>query len=200
MSENRADEWLTDEIRALLAAIRGPHVDKKRTTVLLIAFARANAEPIKPIFEREDTCAESVWWGKWSRQPDIRAALEACEARALEWADRETVRIEARHRQERRRALAKWAAAAPDALGAVMGGGGQRGSDRINAAVTLIRLADPETAAGVQPTAVLEQSQMVVIDDAREQLARLLGAEPATGEAAGSAGGVEQPAGAGAAV
>ena len=76
MNENRADEWLTDEIRALLAAIRGPHVEKKRTTVLLIAFAKANGEALKGIFAREDTCAESIWWGKWSKDDDIRAALE----------------------------------------------------------------------------------------------------------------------------
>jgi hypothetical protein len=149
VDEPRVDEWLTAEISGLLAAIQPPHLEKKRRTVLLVAFAKVNAEPLKPLFGRPDTCNESIWWAKWSKMPDIRAALEACERRALEWADAETVRLEARYRQERKRSVAKWAAAAPDALAAVMAGAGQRGADRINAAVTLIKLADPADSATV---------------------------------------------------
>ena len=160
--ENRADEWMTDEIRALLQAIRPPHVEKKRKTILLIAFGRANGQPLKDVFDREDTCAESIWWGKWSKQADIRAALDACEQRALEWADQETVRLEAHYRNERRRDIAKYAAQAPVALASVMAGQNQPGSARINAAVTLIKLADPEDAATVGTVASVEQSQLLV--------------------------------------
>jgi hypothetical protein len=149
MDEQRVDEWLTEEIAGLLRAIQPPHLEKKRRTVLLVAFAKANAEPLKPLFGRDDTCNESIWWAKWAKMPDIQAALAACEKRALEWADAETVRLEAKYRQDRKRSVAKWAAAAPDALAAVMAGAQQRGADRINAAVTLIKLADPEDSATV---------------------------------------------------
>jgi hypothetical protein len=182
MSENRADEWMTEEIRTLLGAIRPPHLEKKRKTILLVAFAKANAEPLKPIFGREDTCAESIWWGKWSRQPDIAAALEACTQRALEWADDETVTIEAKYRNDRRRSVARWAAAAPDALASVMADKGQRGSDRINAAVTLMKLADPEAVVQTVVGGV-EQTQQVQLGRFEDALKRAYGdEEPGTGE------------------
>lgn len=187
--------WLTDEIRAALAAIRGPHVEKKRKTVLLVAFAKANGEPLKPLFERTDTCAESIWWGKWSHQPDIRAALAVCETQALAWADAETVSIEQRYRTERRRSVAKWAAKAPDALAAVMAGMEQRGSDRINAAVTLIKLADPDTTGGVgMVQGGGDTSQTVQIDVSRltdDQLDRILAGEPPATVVAATGGGGE---------
>jgi len=187
------ETWLTDDIRAALAAIRGPHVEKKRKTILLVAFAKANGEPLKPLFERADTCAEPVWWGKWHKQTDIRAALELCEKRALEWVDAETAAIESRYRTERRRAVAKWAAKAPDALAAVMAGIEQRGNDRINAAVTLIKLADPATTGGVGTVqGGGETSQTVQIDVSQlsdDQLARILAGEPAGAVVTGAGGG-----------
>lgn len=185
--ENRADEWMTDEIRALLQAIRPPHVEKKRKTVLLIAFAKANGQTLRDVFGRDDTCAESIWWAKWSKQADIRAALEACEKRALEWADQETVLLEAKFRNERRRAVAKWAAAAPDALASVMASPTQRGGDRINAAVTLIKLADPEDAATVGTVVSSEQNQVLMqLGRFEDALKRAYGAdEGAAGDAAG---------------
>lgn len=188
MSAERADEWLTEEIRGLLGAIAGPHVAKKRQTAILVGFAKANGTPLKPIFGRPDTCAESIWWGKWSKEPTIAAATEACELRALEWADRETIRVEARFRNERRRKVAQWAAGAPDALASVMADRGQRGNDRINAAVTLMKLADPQETANVGTVAGgVEQSQTVSVDvgrlsdeqlDALARIAERIGGDP----------------------
>jgi hypothetical protein len=175
--DERADEWLTEEIRGLLGAIRPPHVEKKRRTVLLVAFAKANGERLTDVFGREDTCAESIWWRKWNREPDIRAALEACEKRALEWADQETVHIEARYRNERRRTVARWAAEAPNALASVMADKGQRGSDRINAAVTLVKLADPAETATVGTVANLDVMQAVNVGRFEDALKRAYGDE-----------------------
>jgi hypothetical protein len=143
-------QWLTPEIQALLRAIPGPHEAKKRRTVILLAFAYATSTPLSTVFGRSDTCAEQIWWAKWQHIPEVAEALAACRERALEWADAETVSIEERHRRDRRRAIAEYSAKAPAALAAVMAGFDQKGADRINAAVTLINLAD---GAAVGPVA-----------------------------------------------
>lgn len=140
-------QWMTPEIRDLLGRIPPPHEAKRRRTVILLAFANATQTPVKDVFEREDTCAEQIWWTKWQYVPEIAAALAACKARALEWADVETVTTEDHFRRLRRRALAEHAAAAPAALKEVMTDAGQKGVDRISAAETLMRWAEPETGS-----------------------------------------------------
>lgn len=139
-----ARPWITDEIRGLLAAIKPPHLEKKRRTILLMAFARANQVPVLEVFSRPDTCAMAIWYEKWARDPAIKAAFDACYARALEYADEETANLEAHYRRQRRQAIGLFAAQAPAALAAVMDATDQRGSDRINAALSLIKLADPD--------------------------------------------------------
>jgi hypothetical protein len=94
-------------------------------------------------------CNERVWYQKWRYDPAIVAAFDACYARALEFADAETATLEEHYRRRRRRSLAKIAAQAPAALAEVMDGKDQRGSDRISAADTLMRWAEPDTAMKV---------------------------------------------------
>lgn len=142
-------EWMTPEIGSLLDAIAGEHVAKKRKTVILLAFAYATQTPLAQVFDREDTCAEQIWWTKWQHIPEVQAALAACKARALAWSDQQTVAIEERYRRERKRAIAEYAAKAPLAMAAVMDDAGQKGADRINAAVTLINLADGQSVGPV---------------------------------------------------
>ncbi len=140
-------QWVTPEICQLLAKIKVEHVAKKRITVLLLAFAKATQTPIHHVFERDDTCAPTIWWEKWQYVPEISAAFNACLARALEWADDQTVATEDHFRRERRKAIAEYAAQAPEALKDVMTDLGLtvKGSDRILAAETLMRWAEPET-------------------------------------------------------
>lgn len=142
-------QWITPEIRALLDAIPGPHEVKKRRTVILLAFAYANSEPVAPIFDQPDTCAQRIWWTKWQHIPEVAAALDACRLRARDCVDQETVAIEEQRRRERRRAIAEYSAKAPAALATVMDGADQKGADRINAAVTLMNLADGQTVGPV---------------------------------------------------
>jgi len=54
--------WMTAEIRALLVAIKPPHVAKKRRTVIKLAFARANEQPVKDVFAQDDVCSEQIWY------------------------------------------------------------------------------------------------------------------------------------------
>lgn len=165
-------QWMTPEIRRLLDAIPGPHEVKKRRTVILLASAYASSEPIAPIFERSDTCAGQIWWTKWQHIPQVAQALEVCKLAARDWVDLETVSIEEQRRRERRRAIADYSAKAPAALAQVMAGQDQKGADRINAAVTLINLAE---GVGVNPVAGASETKIgdkdgltirVVYDDA----------------------------------
>lgn len=142
-------QWMTPEIRHLLNAISGEHVAKKRKTVILLAFAHATQALVDDVFTREDTCANQIWYTKWQYVPEISAALTACKLRALEWADEDTVAREEHYRRERRRAIAEYAAKAPAELAAVMASEGQKGADRINAAVTLMNLADGQSVGPV---------------------------------------------------
>lgn len=142
-------QWITPEIRDLLQAIPDPHRAKKRATVIRLAFARANHTPLSEVFNREDTCAENIWWTKWQHIPEIKAAHDACVERALTWADNTTAQLEEKYRRERRQAVAEYASKAPAALAAVMEAPDGKGADRINAAVTLINLADGTTVGPV---------------------------------------------------
>jgi len=144
---------MTDEIRALLAAIPGPHAAKKRTTVIKLAFARANQQPVRRVFGQADTCAENIWYMKWRFDSAISTAHQACYDRALQWADDETAVLEEHHRRRRRRSVARYAAQAPLQLARVMKDGEQRGADRISAADALMRWAEPELARAVGATA-----------------------------------------------
>ena len=163
------EKWMTEDLRAALMRIRGQHAAKKRTTIIKLAFARANQQPVEEIFRQRDTCNQRVWYQKWQFDERIQAALELCYERAMAFADEETLMLEAHYRQARRQSLARYAADAPAALAAVMAGQDQRGADRINAADTLMRWAEPEVAGQVgaaQSAASIEQNVNVSSDTA----------------------------------
>jgi len=154
--------WMTPEIRGLLSAIRGRHSGKKRTTVIKLAFARANQQPMKEVFDQPDVCAENIWYMKWRFDETIAAAYEACCARALEWRDEQTALIEQYYRQERLQEIARYAAQAPKALARVMTDPEVSGGHRISAADRLIQLADPEAARQVGPPTIAGEDDQVV--------------------------------------
>jgi len=158
-----AQRWLTPEIMALLRNIEGPHIGKKRQTVIRLAFALANQQPVAQVFNQPETCTERVWYMKWQNDSDIKRAFEACHERALEWADEETVRLEDYYRRTRRRSTAKWAAQAPDALASAMLDQAQRGADRISAANDLMRWADPDAAQQANPPAPADGNPVVSV-------------------------------------
>lgn len=164
MPQSDGQAWLTPEVRALLRAIPGPHHEKKVVTVIRIGFAMANQEPIKAIFSQPETCAENIWYQKWRHDPAVAAALAATYQRARDYADDETIRQEEFHRRERKRATARYAAQAPAALAAVMAGQDQKGADRINAAVTLVRLADGQDAQPVAAGSEIRNESSVGVE------------------------------------
>lgn len=139
-----AYEWLNDEILQSLSRIVGPETRKKRTTVILLAHAIARGIPMKEVFKLSSVCAQATWYRKWRRDPVIFAAFEMCVARALTWVDEEVAALEAHWTRVRRMHLAEQAANAPLALGNVALNQNQKGSDRIEAAKTLLRFVDPE--------------------------------------------------------
>jgi hypothetical protein len=145
--------WLTDDIITKLEAITKPHINKKRTTVIKLAFAKANNQPLDAVFNQPDTCARIIWYTKWKNDPAIKAAYEACYERALGWNDEQTVYLEAYYRSQRRQSVAKYAAEAPASLADVMRNQQEKGGARISAANALITWADPEAAGKAQPAA-----------------------------------------------
>jgi hypothetical protein len=145
-----ARELITPALLALLNAIQNPHAAKKRATVRKLAFALANNEPVKNVFDQPDTCAETIWYGKWQYDPAIKAAYDAYVSRVLEWRDQETARLEAYYRTVRLQKIAKYAAVAPDEIANVMGNSTERGQTRLDAALLMLKLADPAAADGAQ--------------------------------------------------
>ena len=183
------NEWLTDDLRELLRRIRGRWARKKRATVIKLAFARANEQPLSEVFSEEDVCSETIWYQKWRHQELIAEAYEACYQRALEWMDDETARIEAYYRRQRRQSVARHAADAPAELASVMKED-EAGGNRIKAADTLMRWAEPETASKLHPTPESGGDQVVnqfLSGLSNEQLEQLLDLDTENGES-GAAG------------
>lgn len=143
--------WLTDDIRQKLADITAPHVHKKRTTVVKLAYARANEQPVTDVFNQPDTCNETTWYTKWQNIDEVKSAFDACYKRLLDWADEQTAAIQAHYRRQRLQAIAQYAAVAPEALAQVMQGLQYKGSEKISAANALLTWADPEAAGKAQP-------------------------------------------------
>lgn len=108
-----AQTWVTEEILELLRAVKGPHVDKKRYTLIKLAVARVTPGVTEEsVWQDEDSevqaqlCARSTWYGKWKHQDDIKAAMEACEARLRDWRDMQTLQMEADYLNAMRQAIA----------------------------------------------------------------------------------------------
>jgi hypothetical protein len=151
MPEGIAHNWLTPEIVEVLQTIKGRHAAKKRITAIKVAFAQANEEPLKRVWEQSDTCSETIWYTKWQNDPVIKAVHEACYERCLDWRAENIAEIEAYFSLKRRESIAKHSAQAPEALANVMHGETQKGADRISAANSLLGWANPDDAAKVRP-------------------------------------------------
>ena len=150
---DEAYTWLTEELLALLRQVRGPHLAKKRYTLMRVAIARAtpgmsedsvwkSEDPV----EQERLCARSTWYGKWKHQPDIAQAQAACEQHLCDWRDAETMRIEAQAMQLRRRAIAEGSVDAVVGLRKTALSAKDRADLRTEASKMLLVLADAELA------------------------------------------------------
>lgn len=68
-----------------LDQIVGRHAAKKRATILAVVGARLRNEPVERIFDRPETCARSVYYGKWLRDPQFSATLARVTTLAQHW-------------------------------------------------------------------------------------------------------------------
>jgi len=175
--------WLTPEILDLLNAIPGPHQRKKRQTVVVLAFARANQESWRALFRKageRGLCSSKIWYAKWQYIPQVWAAYLGCLRACLEYLDVETASIEEHFLRLRRRNIARFTAQVPVALASVMANPTERAGDRIEAAVTLYRLAEPSTAVSSSSRTLVEVQGLDAIDqELRAELARLRLTPPA---------------------
>lgn len=193
----QAYPWLTEAVLDALRAVRGPHVAKKRYTVLKVAIARAMPElaedavwkPQDPE-EQAQLCARSTWYGKWKHYPDIAAALDICEERLRDWRDIETLRIETEALQLRRRALAEGSVDAVNGLRKTALSTKDRADFRTEASRLLLVLADDDLArrlahvdGGALPVKVTGTVMHDYGDMTDDELRAILSGQP--GEGAG---------------
>jgi hypothetical protein len=143
--EEEHGEWINSAVLTALDAIQGQMANKKRDTVLLVAFAVANGLSVEEALRDPRVCNRRIWYQKWVKDPIIKNAVDVCTARALEWRDSETARIESQATQARRKALAMASVSAVRGLEATALE--VRGKDGIEASKTLLALSDDEMAA-----------------------------------------------------
>lgn len=161
--------WLDEEAQAALRRIRGAEAAKKRATVILLAAAAASDTAWARVFEDERACNQRIWYQKWKRVPEIIEALEICTAKALEFADLETARVEQDALQKRRRAIAKGSVDAVEGLRKTALNDDDRADYRTEASRVLLTLADPELGARLEkgkasvPVEVTDAPPMVQI-------------------------------------
>jgi len=184
--EEPTAEFLNEECREALRQIRGKEAAKKRATVLLLAVAEASGTALKRVFEDPRACCETIWYTKWQYDPAVKAALELLKARALEWRDQETARIEAYALQERNKAIALGSLDAVTGLRTTALNAEDRADHRTEASAMLLALADETLAARI---VLLRKGQSIAVEVdgldgvIEQELARL-----ASGSESGNAG------------
>jgi len=166
---------LDEELAARLQVVRGNEADKKRYTALLYGVARATPGVREDaIFdrEREDSdsiCSRSVWYGKWKKQPAIRAVWEYVEELTRTYREAETLRIEMQAQQLLRRALAEGQVDAVTGLRQTALSLSDQANHRTDASKVLLALGNNELAARLAvlnprgvPVEITEQPEQVV--------------------------------------
>lgn len=79
-----AADWM-EAVGDALDGLSGPHLQKKRNTILGLVDARLSGIPEERVFERPDTCSRTIWHTKWKHNPDIAGRLERIYQAALRW-------------------------------------------------------------------------------------------------------------------
>jgi hypothetical protein len=142
-------EVADQEVVEALGAIGGKYAVKKRTSVIMLAYARATQQALAQVFRLETVCCERVWYSKWRKDPAIIRAYTLLLDRLVNYVDLETVRVQEFYRSMFLRNLAQYRADAPTALLAVMTDPNARPEARIDAAVKLIQFGDPQGAGQI---------------------------------------------------
>lgn len=152
-----------------------------RYTALLYGVVRATpGVPEDSIFDKAradagQICSRSVWYGKWKKQPRIRAVWEYVEELTKTWREAETLRIEMEAQQLLRQAIAEGQVDAVTGLRKTALSGIDRADYRTDASKTLLALGSEELATrlgglqhGAIPIEITEQPKQVVKLDVSE--------------------------------
>lgn len=156
----RAD-FLDAECEEALAAIKGPSAALKRTTVILLAVARASGMPFTRVFADPRAGGDTAWYCRWKKEPAVMAAFALLEDRVLRWHSRETALLEARVLNERRRVLALASLDAVLGLRVTALNLKDRADFRTQASKMLLALADQTLAARI---ALVERGAPIPVD------------------------------------
>ena len=82
-----ADPDYLSALGDVFATLSGPHVEKKKATILAIVDAKLSGQPIERVFERADTCTRTIWHTKWKHDPAIGGLVETIYTAASRWRD-----------------------------------------------------------------------------------------------------------------
>lgn len=84
-----------EDAHALLQAIGGKEVRKKRRTILLLGAYRLAGLPLTAVFKRADAVSSGIHYGKWKKLPEYKAALDHILGLATTQRDEELDDLEA---------------------------------------------------------------------------------------------------------
>lgn len=145
-------DWLTFEIEEALREIGGPHMRKKRTTVLRLAEGVVLGRSMAETFRLPETCTETTWYGRyrkgkkrpgWCDDPAIQKALKLATERAQYCSDGYI----GRQIQETQKKLAKYGPGAADVLAVLMAKAKSETERRLSAVEILNRAGAGEVAS-----------------------------------------------------
>ena len=165
-------EWVTTA-EAALAGLAGPHLAKKRATIIALVDAHLAGKSEESVWRLPEACSRRIYHQKWKFEPTFIAALAAVDGLARDWKDSRALR--ALQQAAERLALASPVAAAKAI--ALLAAADQR--VQLQAAFGILDRAGMETASKSSVAAEVKQDvefNLGKLDDAEldalERIAR----------------------------
>lgn len=126
---------------AELARLEGPHLAKKRATIIHLVDARISGKPEETVFRLPNTCSRNIYHTKWKIDPIFSTVLSAVQSKAQTWHDTREMRALAAASRELKLAT-------PDAVAALVASmaEGKEESTIVRAAIAILDRAGLETA------------------------------------------------------
>jgi len=188
VSWTMAEQGWVEAVGAAFGGLTGPHLEKKKATIIALVDARLAGRPEESVWKRAGVCNRGTYHLKWKRDPAFARALDEVTRLATTWRDTRTIRA----LQE---AAEKLALAAPIAAArATLLLGSNDENVRLRAAFGILDRAGMETASKGSMAVAGDVTHNVEFDfgqlddaelDALAQIAaRLIGADSAGAGAA----------------
>ena len=134
------NDW-TDRAAAALGALKPPHVDKKRATIIALVDARLAGKPEESVWQLRGVCCRTTYHLKWKKDPIFADVLDEVDRLAHAWKDRRAL-------EALRESAEMLALASPAAVGvAIRAMANDDVRIALSAAFGVLDRASPRTAA-----------------------------------------------------